>query len=1016
MVLAVTLAAAKVMLSTLSVALFLVEEGPGQLPLFYVILALVSIVLSAAASGLVDRVPKMALGQTVFLATVVGAAALRLPIALDVPAVSYGVLASAHFYEIVLDIVFWVVVAAYLDVIELKRGTALIYMALAAGGVAGGVLTSALAQFVPTEDLLLALPVLGLIAAAQFGLAKRRLQELPDPHPREVKAPGPTEILRLLPRVVARYPLILLIAFNALLLTILYGLCEFLVLTVYAERFPTEAALTRFLALMFAGIQVFEFALLYVVTRPLLERAGPLARNLVFPLTSLAGLIGLAAGHNLPAAITTHLNAEAISNAVFQPVNNVNYAALPLRFHGRVRTLADGIFYPSGLALAGVMLLSLEGRLALAQVTFTAIAFALVFILFNVGVGVLYLPGLVRNLRSGVMHFADLASGARAQVTIPVEQVRALLHEADPDARAVGLEVAERLDPGRFLAELRELAPAADRPTRRRIAGLLARAPAEPMLGLLDELLASDDLPSWLIALQTMLARADVAPGARALALAVAPDRSVAALAKLVAAGPGRIAVESGPLVEIVPWCRDAEVAADIVDACALARRTDLADLLIAALETAPPEQQRQGLAVLPGLVSGDHAGAAALAARLAQHGDAQLRAEAVAALGAVADTADALQALGDALGDPSRLVRQRAAAALAAKGDRAIPIAAARLDATDPGVVAAAIATLGRIGSRGAIRTLSALLAPIYRDGIRNLGWLRKLPRGPEHGAWLALELALLDHNRRIVDLVLNVVAALGAARKVSDLRHSLAAADRRTRANALEALLALPQRRLVRPILPLLEAAYASESPVARPPEAVWSDPAEILAATARAVDPWVKRGSAHTASALAAAQRPARLAGEGSAGAATGIMATELDMERFLLLKRVALFRYLPMDTLLAVSRVLESRQYLAGATILEAGTCWDHFCIVESGAVDLFAHGRAAERLIAPAYFGELILVDDRVRSPRVVAACDCVLLRLHRIVFQDLSREYPDMLMELCKLLARRLSDQAGGAG
>ena len=558
MVLAVTLAAAKVMLSTLSVALFLVEEGPGQLPLFYVILALVSIVLSAAASGLVDRVPKMALGQTVFLATVVGAAALRLPIALDVPAVSYGVLASAHFYEIVLDIVFWVVVAAYLDVIELKRGTALIYMALAAGGVAGGVLTSALAQFVPTEDLLLALPVLGLIAAAQFGLAKRRLQELPDPHPREVKAPGPTEILRLLPRVVARYPLILLIAFNALLLTILYGLCEFLVLTVYAERFPTEAALTRFLALMFAGIQVFEFALLYVVTRPLLERAGPLARNLVFPLTSLVGLIGLAAGHNLPAAITTHLNAEAISNAVFQPVNNVNYAALPLRFHGRVRTLADGIFYPSGLALAGVMLLSLEGRLALAQVTFTAIAFALVFILFNVGVGVLYLPGLVRNLRSGVMHFADLASGARAQVTIPVEQVRALLHEADPDARAVGLEVAERLDPGRFLAELRELAPAADRPTRRRIAGLLARAPAEPMLGLLDELLASDDLPSWLIALQTMLARADVAPGARALALAVAPDRSVAALAKLVAAGPGRIAVEFRPARgdrAVVPRC-----------------------------------------------------------------------------------------------------------------------------------------------------------------------------------------------------------------------------------------------------------------------------------------------------------------------------------------------------------------------------------------------------------------------------------------------------------------------------
>jgi CRP-like cAMP-binding protein len=30
------------------------------------------------------------------------------------------------------------------------------------------------------------------------------------------------------------------------------------------------------------------------------------------------------------------------------------------------------------------------------------------------------------------------------------------------------------------------------------------------------------------------------------------------------------------------------------------------------------------------------------------------------------------------------------------------------------------------------------------------------------------------------------------------------------------------------------------------------------------------------------------------------------------------------------------------------------------------------------------------------------------LRLHRLVFHDLSRDYPEIVMELCKLLARRL--------
>ena len=60
-------------------------------------------------------------------------------------------------------------------------------------------------------------------------------------------------------------------------------------------------------------------------------------------------------------------------------------------------------------------------------------------------------------------------------------------------------------------------------------------------------------------------------------------------------------------------------------------------------------------------------------------------------------------------------------------------------------------------------------------------------------------------------------MLAALGAGRAVADLQHSLAAADQRTRANALEALLALPQRRLLQPILPLLEAGYALDASVA-------------------------------------------------------------------------------------------------------------------------------------------------------------------------------------------------------
>ena len=1011
MALAVTLAAAKVILSTAGVSLFLAKEGPEQLPLFYVLLAAVSILLSAGFGGVVDRVPRITLGQAMFLGTLLGAASLRILIALQLPAVSYALLASAHLYEIVLDIVFWLVVAAFLDVIELKRGTAFIYMALAAGGVAGGALTSALSPWVATEDLLLALPVIGLIAAAQFGLARRRLQELPDPQRSEADTPGALENLRVLPRLVARYPLILLIALNALLLTVLYGLCEYLVFTAYAERFADGAALTRFLALMFAGIQVLEFALLYVLSRPLLERAGPLARNLVFPLTSLACLSGLAFGQKLPAAIVTHLNAEAISNAVFQPVNNANYAALPVRFHGRVRTLADGVFYPSGLALAGVMLLSLQDRLALGQVTYIAMVFALVFILINVGVGALYLPTLVRNLRAGILHFADAAPSLDGPPEVLPEPVGELLRSADPEARALGLDLAAHLDPAPFLAELCRLAPSADRSSWRALVRLLARAPAAQLPSLLDDLLDGDAAPGQLIALQIKLLRGERVTTRQAERLAASPSRSVAALAALTGwpaeAAPACLAAAR----PVLPWCGDAETAADVIDACAQAGRAELADLLLTVIAAAPPEQQRQGLAALPQIVAGEHPGAATLVRSLLHHSDVRLRAEAVRVLAVVADLPSAMAALAAALGDPSRLVRQRAAVALAAKGERAIPSAAAKLRARDPGLVEAAISTLGRIGSRRAVAALRALLEPACRDGLRNLEWLRRLPRGPEHRAWLALELALEDHNRRIVDQVLDVVAALAGERSLGALRQALAADDQRTRANALEALLASPQRRLVQPILPLLENVHGDDEALASRPVGA-AGRARILTAALGSADPWVRSGAIHTAKALKIAP-PAARSEHGSRNAGAPTTTTELDMDRILPLKRVALFRHLPLDTLLAVTRVLEHRPYLAGETILAAGTRWDHFCIVESGSVDLFPAGGAVERLTAPAHFGELILADERIPSPRVVAAGDCVLLRLHRIAFQDLSRDYPDMLMELCKLLASRLRQREG---
>ena len=91
-------------------------------------------------------------------------------------------------------------------------------------------------------------------------------------------------------------------------------------------------------------------------------------------------------------------------------------------------------------------------------------------------------------------------------------------------------------------------------------------------------------------------------------------------------------------------------------------------------------------------------------------------------------------------------------------------------------------------------------------------------------------------------------------------------------------------------------------------------------------------------------------------------------EQDFERVLSLKRTPLFSFLPLDTLLAVSRVLETRHCLAGAEIVSRGAAQDHLGILERGAVEVVSRG-GSERLEAPACFGELVLLGEPPLFPR-----------------------------------------------
>jgi Cyclic nucleotide-binding domain len=981
---AATLAAAKVLLSTIAVTLFVAEQGAAGLPPFYIAFAALALVLSFGLSAIIDRAAKVRLAQVTFAGLLLGTAALRLLLAFEVQGVGFALLASATAFEIILDIVFWVVVAAYLDAFEFRRATPLVYMALALGGAAGGVVARVGAGYLAPADLLLLLPPLAALVVAQFGAVARRLDEIPEHHPDtegEANAGlGPLRLVRLL----RRYPLALLIALNALVVTLLYGLSEFLILSFYGERFASEAELAEFLSLLFALMQVVEFGLLYTVTRLLLERTGPLLRNLVFPLTSLASLVFLVGSPRLLAVVLVHINIEAASNAIFLPIGNANYVPLPLGFQGRARTLAEGIFYPIGLALAGGVLWTAAPDAAWLEVEFAALVFAALFALLSAGIGLLFLPTLRANVGAGL-----LTPGATiAADPLPAARVRALLHSREPELRRLGLALAQH-DPGALENDLLSLAARPDQATRTALARLVATAPRPWAARFIDHCLAGSSAEQAKLALLVLLRRRARLRPEQLAQLEQAPDPAVPALARLVADGDAAWAV-------IAPLTGP-QVAAELVAAIVAAERADLHRVLVACLAAVAPEQQGRALAMLNSAAWRPDAVARDLLRPLAQRGSAAVRAEAIVLLSRAAPRAAALRGLLDALADPDRHVRRRAGAALAEHGDRALALLRRRFhDLTMASVDGAWAAA--RIASPRARPLLAAYVQALQQDAERTAQLLERIAAAPDRARFAALELCLADHRARLVDVIMAIVSPAIEARLERRVRDALQSADQRSRASAFELLVAVPASRLTPGAVALLRYLLFEDAGHTAGGDAGL---AELRRQAMASTSPWVRRAAARLAAPVARDRKGDH-----------AMALQEQELERVVALKGMPLFRYIPIETVLEVARAAQPRTYLAGEQVIADTTGRQELLILESGTLAIERQGGAGT-LAAPACLGEAALVGEPMPWPKLTALADCRVWFLRAAQFQELCQAHPEMAIELCRLLARRVREANG---
>ncbi len=127
----------------------------------------------------------------------------------------------------------------------------------------------------------------------------------------------------------------------------------------------------------------------------------------------------------------------------------------------------------------------------------------------------------------------------------------------------------------------------------------------------------------------------------------------------------------------------------------------------------------------------------------------------------------------------------------------------------------------------------------------------------------------------------------------------------------------------------------------------------------------------------------------------------------------LKKVPLFAGLDERALKGLGERFRERRFSEGETVTQEGSTGTAFFVIGEGNASVSVGGELKTTLGPGDYFGEIALVDDKVRSASVTAATDLSCYFLTPWEFKPFVEEHPQLAWALLQNLARRLRTAQG---
>lgn len=341
-------------------SLFLVEAGPDQLPIVYIVLALVSLPVTYLVSDVLTRYPtRQVIGWVLGFLTL-NLLILRWLFLFDHPLIYMLFYIWVGIFGILVISLFWLLANSIFDATQSKRLFSLLTLAAILGSIFGSEASSLVVSYTPviTEDLLYISVILLSLAVFILNFIPRNDSESEPTTQAETainskqKAPSAAKTI-----VQSRYQLMIAGIIGLTTIATTFTDYQFKVLSFNA--YPETENLTAFIGTFYAGISISSLAIQVLFSSGIIKKWGVAGAVLTRPVGMMAGGVLMLIEPVLASVILLNGFDSATRYSIDKTGRELLFLPLSQHIKERTKVFIDLFVDRFSRGLAGVFLLSI---------------------------------------------------------------------------------------------------------------------------------------------------------------------------------------------------------------------------------------------------------------------------------------------------------------------------------------------------------------------------------------------------------------------------------------------------------------------------------------------------------------------------------------------------------------------------------------------------------------------------------------------------------------------------------